>query len=138
MAKWKSAPAAEKKSASGDETKLVIENLYIRGGKLNVSAGFLQGKTLGASLPDIHLKNIGKKQGGASPGEIVEKVINAIRQQTTKAIIPLGLDKLARAAEAGVKGAAELIEKGAKGALGSVEEGVKSAGDALKGLLGGK
>jgi hypothetical protein len=43
-------------------------------------------------------------------------VINAIRQQTTKAIIPLGLDKLARAAEAGVKGAAELIEKGARSA----------------------
>jgi hypothetical protein len=137
MAKWKSAPAPQKKAAAGDETKLIIENLYIRGGKVNVSAGFLQGKALGASLPDIHIKNIGKKNGGASPGEIVQEVITAIRQQTTKAIIPLGLDKLAGAAAAGVKGAAELIEKGAKGTLGAAEEGAKSAGDALKGILGG-
>ncbi len=138
MAKFKSAPAEQKKAGAGDGTKPIIENLYIRGGKVNVSAGFLQGKTLGAGLPDIHIKDIGKSQGGASPGEIAEKVISSIRRQTTKAIVPLGLDKLAGAAKAGIKGAAEMIEKGAKGALGGLEKGAKSAGDALKGLLGGK
>ncbi len=127
MAKFKTAPADQKKAGEGDETKLIIENLYIRSGKVNVSASFLQGKSLSANLPDIHLKNIGKKQGGASPGEIAEKIIGSIQRQTTRAIVPLGLDKLAGAAKAGIKGAAEMIEKGAK-----------SAGDALKDLLGGK
>ena len=138
MAKFKSAPAEQKKAGAGDGTKPIIENLYISGGKVNASAGFLQGKTLGAGLPDTHIKNIGKNQGGASPGEIAEKVTSSIRRQTTKAIVPLGLDKLAGAAKAGIKGAAEMIEKGAKGALGGLEKGAKSAGDALKGLLGGK
>ena len=138
MAKWKSAPDSQKKSDSGDGTKFIIENLYIRGGKVNVSAGFLQGKALGAGLPNIHLKNIGKSTGGASSGEIAEAFIDAIRQQTAKAIGKLGLDKFSGAAKAGVKGAAVMMEKGAKEALGSLESGAKSAGDALKGLLGGK
>ena len=153
MAKWgitpgkpgKQSPAA--KGDEGEARKLIIQNLYVRNGKVNISASFLGGKKLGAPLPDIHLKDIGKDKGGASPGELAGEIIGAIRRSTAKGIAPLGLDKMAGAVTEGLKGTAELLEKGAKGSteilekgvkgtLGTVEEGVKGSGDALKKLFG--
>jgi hypothetical protein len=152
MAKWGITPGklGKQTPAKGDEgeaRKLIIQNLYVRNGKVNISASFLGGKKLGAPLPDIHLKDIGKAKGGASPGEIAGEIISSIRQSTAKGIAPLGLDKLAGAVTEGLKGSAELLEKGAKGsveilekgakgALGTVEESVKGTGDALKKLFG--
>ncbi len=43
------------KKDDGGGPKLIIENLYIRGGTVNVSATILKGKTMTAPLPDIHL-----------------------------------------------------------------------------------
>jgi len=59
-------------SASGGESekKIVIEDLYIQDGNVSVSASFLGGKALGARLSDIHLEDVGKDEGGASPAEI--------------------------------------------------------------------
>lgn len=151
LAKWGIAPGKEKKSEpkgdEGEARKLIIQNVYVRDGQVNVSATFLGGKKLGAPLPDIHLKDIGKEKGGASPGEIAGQIIGSIQKSTAKAIAPLGLDKLAGAVTEGVKGAAdvvgkgtkgsaEIVEKGAKGTLGAVGEGVKGAGDAVKKLFG--
>ena len=67
----------EKKEAGKKGPKLVIENLYITGGKVGVSATFLKGKSVGGTLPDIHLKDIGKEkktEPGATPGEVAKKV----------------------------------------------------------------
>ncbi len=149
MAKWGITPGkkTEAKGDEGEARKLITQNLYVRDGKVNVSATFLGGQKLGAPLPDIHLKDIGKEKGGASPGEIAGKVIGAIRQGTAKAIAPLGLDNLAGTVTEGLKGSAEVLgkgakdsaetlEKGAKGTLGAVEEGAKGAGDAIKKLFG--
>jgi len=141
MAKWGITPGkpekqAPAKSDEGEARKLIIQNLYVRDGKVNVSASFLEGKKLGAALPNIHLKDIGKGKGGASPGEIAGKLIGAFRQSTAKAIGDLGLDKLAGTVTEGLKGSTKILEKGAKGALGSAEESVKGSGDALKKLFG--
>ena len=67
----KTTTAAAEGEDEGEGTKLVIENLIIRGGKIKVSATLLKGKNLDASLPDIHLKDIGKEEGDASPGDVV-------------------------------------------------------------------
>jgi hypothetical protein len=138
IAKWGITPGkkTEAKGDEGEALKLIIQNLYVRNGQVNVSASFLGGKKLGAPLPDIHLKDIGKSKGGASPGEIAGEVIGAIRRSTAKGIAPLGLDKLAGAVGKGVEGTAKILEEGAKDSLGTVEEGVKGTGDALKKLFG--
>lgn len=117
-----SQPAA--KSDPANEKKLVIENLYVRGGKVEVSATALGGKTVPANLPDIHLKDVGKSKGGATPAEIADQLIDAIGDSATKAVASLNLDAL--------KGAAGQAIEGAKGQLQNIPQGTGSAGDAAK------
>lgn len=120
--------AKDKGTAKGDDKggkKLVIEHLYIRDGRVNISATMLEGKKLSAPLPDLHLTDIGKRKGGATPGEAVEKVLGAVGQGVGKAVATLNLDKVLGTAKAGVAAAKDTVEKGTKG-----------AGDALKKLFG--
>lgn len=128
---------AAKKQGDDEGPKIVIENLYIRGGEVNVSATALGGKTLGAPLPDLHLKDIGKKKGGASPGEVIEQVLNAVSNSIGKSVGTLNLDSVLGAVEGGAKGALDAVQGGTKSLGGVVEEGTKSLGGAVKGLFGG-
>lgn len=78
--------------SSGGGPRLVIENLYVRNGTIRVSATVLKGKTLDSSLPDIHLTNIGKDQGGASPGQVVSEIMAAVSGSVGQAaaVVDLG------------------------------------------------
>jgi hypothetical protein len=126
-----SSPPASK-PAGGDtpEPKFIIENLYVRDGKVAVSHTALQGRTLSSGLPAIHLKEIGKDKGGATPAEITEKVIGAITQQASK-IASVDLDK----ALGQIKGA---VGQQIQGLGAQVPQTVPGAvGDRLQGILGG-
>ena len=121
-------------TAGGDNgPKLVIENLYVRDGKVKVSAAALGGETLDASLPAIHLKNIGKKSGGATPDQVIAKIFASLSGGVGTAVAPLGLDKLTGAAKAGAQAAKDAVKQGAKGAL---KEGAEDAGKQIKKLFG--
>jgi len=102
-----------------EEKKLVIQNLYIRDGQISVTAAALQGKTLDSKLPTIHLTDIGKSSGGATPAEVADKVLGSITQAASKVAVA----DLAKQATEQLKGAA-----GAVTAPGG-------ATDRLKGLL---
>ena len=104
----------EPKSESG--TKLIIEDLVVRGGHVAASASFLSGKDLGAPLPDIHLRDIGKSEGGVTSSELAKRILDALTHGALDAVKGLNLDSL---------------EKAAGGALGGA---IKSATD----ILGGK
>ena len=109
------------KSTGGSEggRKLIIENLYIRNGKVNVSAPGLEGKTLSAPLPEFHLTNIGKQSGGATAGEVAQQVLAAISQAATKAAVSLpDVGKLVGSAREGAEGAAKGAGEGLKKLLG--------------------
>ncbi|MBT6406188.1 MAG: hypothetical protein HOK06_01170 [Rhodospirillaceae bacterium] len=121
------------KSEGGDSPKLIIENLYVRGGEINVSAAFLKGKALTTPLPDIHLKDIGKDDEGASPGEVASKLIDKILGSAGSAVGALNLDALAGAVGDGAKAVTEKLGKGGE----ALKEGASGAGDAIKGV-GGK
>ena len=131
---------------------MIIDDLYIRGGEIKVSAGFLAGKTLGTALPDIHLADIGRSDGGASPAEIAEQIISAITDGTTSAISGLGLEQMMGDAgemiEGIAEGAGELLESvtggdgvglaGVTAGAGEAVEGmVEDAGEALEGIAEG-
>ena len=125
------------KEGGGEGTKLIIENLYVRGGKVNVSATFLKGKKLGSPLPDIHLKDIGKDKGGASPAEVAKKIIDAISKGSGDAVSSLNLDELMDSATATAKGALDAV-KGAAGGTGAgkaagaaVDTATEAAGSAV-------
>lgn len=77
----------EPKKDEGSGKKLVIENFVIVNGKVSVSHPLLKGKKLASSLPAIRLKDIGKgKKDGASPAEVVDKVMDALEKQVSLAV----------------------------------------------------
>jgi hypothetical protein len=117
------APAGDKPAATKDDggKKLIIEHIYIRGGKISVSASMLQGRKITSPLPDLHLKDIGKKEGGASPGEVVNEVITAVQDAATKSVASLNIKGLVgdvgKAVESQLKGVTDQIGSGAGAGL---------------------
>jgi hypothetical protein len=127
-------------SDSSGGKKVVIENLYVRDGKVEVSADFLQGKKTGTSLPTIHLKDIGKSKGGASPAEVAEQVIAAISKSATSAVgkLDVGAIKDALGKELGAKmgDVQKTLEQSTGGATDALKKGTGDAEKTLKGLFG--
>lgn len=113
----------QESASSGEEgPKLIIENVYVTDGDVNVSAGFLGGKKVGSSLPNIHLKDIGKEKGGASPAEVAQKIIDAITKSAEKSVAGIDISKFTGD-----------LDKAALDALGSLKSGA-AAGDAGKAI----
>ncbi len=127
-------PASED---GGAERKLVIDDLYIRGGTVNVSATFLQGETLSAVLPEIHLTDIGKGSGGATPQQVVELIVAALGDQTGKVISGMNLDALRQGATGLLKQGTGAATEAVGGAAGeALDSGAKEAEGTIKKLLG--
>lgn len=120
-------------SSSGDGPKVIIENLIVRDGKVNVATNFpgLEGKSLSGTLPDIHLKDIGKEEGGTDPAKVVDELISAIVAGSTNVIGDLGVDEMVKGAAEAAGAAAEEATKN----IGAAAEGAagKAAGDAAEG-----
>ena len=134
-AKGKAKVMDPSKDPDKEGRKLIIQHLYVKKGKVNVSATMLKGKALSAALPDIHLKDIGKQKGGADPREVVEKLVRAISQSARKAVGTLDLDKVVGSAKetvAGMKGQLEGVKGSAARAKQAAEEGTKKLGGAFK------
>jgi len=126
--------------SSGGGKKVIIENLYVRDGKVNVSADFLQGKQAGTGLPTIHLKDIGKSSGGASPTQVAEQVIAAITKAATGAVGKLDVgaikDALGKELGSAASGVQKTLEQGTGGATDALKKGAGDAGSTLKGIFG--
>jgi hypothetical protein len=97
-----------KKSEPQREKKFIIEHLYIKGARANVSASLLQGKAVTLPIPDQHLIDIGKKAGGVSSAEATRQIVSAITKSVGNAVVPLNLGG---AVESAKKGAATVADK---------------------------
>ena len=97
-----SKTGAAGKPASSPAKKFVIDNLYVRNARVNFS------DTLSLPMPDMHLRDLGKKSNGASAGEIVNLVWDALVQNITSL---------------------------SARALGAAREGAKSAVESVRGLF---
>ncbi len=117
------AAAAQKPAADSKEPerKLIIENLYVRNGQVSASHAALQGQKVDVALPTIHLTNIGKAKGGATPAEVANEVIGAISQQAAR-VAATDLNKTLDSLKGSI---------GTPGASGGGK-----AGDQLRGILG--
>ena len=136
-------PGAKKdeKKDDGPGKKMIIESLVVSNGQVSVSHPLLKGKKLGSGLPTIRLKDIGKdKKGGATPAEVVDKVMDAIEKQVGASVGGLNVDGMVKDLTKGVEDAAKDAMKnvtgGAGGATKGVEDATKGAGDSLKKLFG--
>jgi uncharacterized protein involved in outer membrane biogenesis len=111
VTQWSNAPQPKDKPNSA--RKLIIDHLIIRGGKVGVSSAALQGKPMVLPMADIHLTDLGRDSGGATPAQVAQKVVAAVTQAVKRATFGVQLD----------------------GAMDSVKRGVGQAVDAVKGLF---
>jgi uncharacterized protein involved in outer membrane biogenesis len=120
--KAEAAPAPEKKK--GAAKKVIIEDFQLNGAKVNVTITALGGKTMTLPLPDIHMKDIGKSSGGASPAEVISEAFNSISKAVVDAVASGGdlagkaLKDAGGAASDAAKGAVDSVKKGFGGLLG--------------------
>lgn len=126
----------EQSAESKGSKKVIIENLYVRDGKIGVSAAFLQGKELSAGLPTIHLKDIGKKKNGATAAEVADQLLSEISKSATKVVSSLGVGKMMDAAKGAAEGAKKMLEGGGGDTKKVLDDATKGVGDSLKGLFG--
>ena len=68
---------------SDSEVKFIVDHIYITGTKVKLALG---GKGAALPLPDIHLKNIGTEDKGATAGEVGTAVFGAINKGLSKII----------------------------------------------------
>lgn len=110
--------------------KFIIENLYLRDGKVSVQAPLLNEK-ISLPLPTIHLTDIGKKGRGATPGDIADQIMEAILAGAGSAVSSANIDigSLTEGAGEIAKDAQKVLEESGGGVA-------KEAGDAVKGIFG--
>lgn len=117
------AMAGAEETAAAEESEqganLVIDDVFINGTKVNLVASLLGGKGAGATIPDIHLEDIGKGGEGASPADAAKEIFGAVTKNVGSSvakIVPTNQIK-------------EKVDK-------AVGENLKGVEDKLKGLFG--
>ena len=131
---------AKKDANKGEGPKLIVDNLYVRDGKVGVSHAALQGRQLDVPLPNIHLQDIGKEKQGAALEEVGEALMASIGRGAQSAVGTLNLDKVlgeaGRAAKGAAEGAAKAAGAAAEGTAKALEGAAGAAGGAMKKLFG--
>lgn len=69
---------AEDPKKAGEGKKIQINDFYFNGASVSLSAVLLQGQKTTVPIPDIHLKDMGKEDKGASIGEVADEIFTAI------------------------------------------------------------
>ena len=139
--------SSEQETSNEEAPKFIVEHLYLNDGEISVAAAPLGDKTIDVDLPNIHLKDIGKGDQGASPADILQAAFGAVTKNITGALGSVDLEGLAKGVTDGVKGVADGVVSGASdvtdtvgdaasGATDGLKGAADGAGDALKGLLG--
>ena len=118
--------AAEPKPQKKDPTqkKVQINDFILKNARLNASTPMLKGKTMTVTMPDIHLKNIGKDSDGVTVQTAAAEVFAAINKSVVQTVAGAG-----KRLEKGIEAAGEA----AKG-LGS--EAGKTGSKAVEGIKG--
>ena len=104
---------ANERTERNSGKKLVIEDLYIKNATAHVSAAVMQSSEMSVPVPDLHLRDIGKRSGGATAGEVVKQVLGALTHGVTRTVASRGLG----------------------GTIDTFKRGTGSAMDTLRGLL---
>jgi uncharacterized protein involved in outer membrane biogenesis len=129
-------PSKKGAGKEGEGKKLLIKDFIVREGKVNLAVSMLGGKTISASLPDIHLRDVGKEKGGASPAEVFEKIFAALHKQITSPAVTDVLNKELKALGMSLEAVSGEFRK----QLDTLGTGDKKSGktvtDKVKGLFG--
>ena len=89
--------------------RFIVERLKLQGVKVTMTNPALKGQGITFDIPDIDLRDVGKRQGGLTASELANVVVNALMQRIAQKVLTN----------------VDLLRKG----------GIEGAIDALKGLL---
>jgi hypothetical protein len=139
----KGQDAKKEPAKEGPGKQLIINDFIVKQGKVNLAAelpgGVLGENQISADLPDIHLKDIGKKKGGASAAEVAQEIFAALYGKITAPNVIGALDNQLKELGGTLTETVESVgQEGLKGATGVVEGAGKEAGtitDKVKGLF---
>jgi len=132
----KTAKTSGAEGKEGEGKKIIIRNFIVKDGKVNLTMSALGGKTIAANLPDIHLKDVGQKQGGASPADAFKEIFDTLYAKITSPAVTNVFGEGLKTLTGGTKALTEGVTKQLGTAGGGAKEGVKSATDKLKGMFG--
>jgi hypothetical protein len=68
----------------------MIDDLYVRRGRLAMSASLLGGRSAGRTLEEIHLHGIGNAIGGVTAAEITARLVGALTSSVLTSVADLG------------------------------------------------
>jgi uncharacterized protein involved in outer membrane biogenesis len=124
----KSSSPSKKPSKESTAKKLVIRDFIITDGKVNMDVDMQAGSSISASasLPKIHLKNVGEKSGGATAEEVFYIVFAELYDKLVSPAVTATLNKE-------LKGLTSRIPIEDEETKKSVE---KTVNETVKGLLG--
>lgn len=109
-------PANQPGEAGKKPKKLQVDEFVISGGKINMSATMLGGRSATLPLPEIKLANLGQGADGITPVELTEKAMNAIVSGTLKAVAEGGAAFAKEGVNAATKTGTDAVKKaGAEG-----------------------
>ncbi len=126
----KTEEAAQPEGEAAPAKKIIIENLTVTGAMITADITGMPGEGMDIPLPDIHLTDIGKEEGGATPAETAEILISAIYEGMQTAFADSGSFVM--------QGGQWVMESGgqaAEEAAKAVEDISEGAGDAAGGVL---
>src|SRR5213593_752967 len=111
--------AAESKSQKKDPTqkKVQINDFILKNARLNASTPMLKGKTMTVTMPDLHLRDIGKESGGVMVQQAAAEVLMAINKSVVQSVAGSG-KLLEKAAEEAAKGLGSEAGKAVEGLKG--------------------
>ena len=129
------AGSGEASSRDAPTRQILVEDLYIRGGRVAASAVFLKEKAWKAPLPDIHLENISSTGGGIAAADVIEEITSEILANARRSIAPIRElagevgDRITAGAGKVLERVKRELEKGSGPARETLERG-SGAGDA--------
>ena len=94
--------AAQSSDAGGISTKrrYIIDRLLIRGAKVTMTSPSLRGQGVTFDLPDVELRDIGKREGGVTASQAASIVTNAVIAKIAQRVIT-NIDLLRKGGAAG-------------------------------------
>jgi hypothetical protein len=87
-------PAEEKPPRPEDGKRFIVDDLSIRGARVDVNAAALVGKSRGQDLPEIHLTDLGKGKGGVTGAELAQVIVEELADAAIQAVKSAGLERL--------------------------------------------
>jgi uncharacterized protein involved in outer membrane biogenesis len=114
--------------------KILIRDFLVRGGKVNLAVSIMVDKAVTASLPDIHLKDVGKD--GAAPADVFGQVLAALYEKITSRSVTDHLNQELKALGLDVGSVGDSVKKEVQAVGEGAKKELKGVTDKVQGLLG--